>query len=578
MATILQWLLFLSISFSSSPVFADDVALVVGQSSALPVVPKVPVSNSPGSKPDVNVVAERVHVYGLSRMRNLKRFSHSVLVKVSRFNSSLLQPNVEVCFHRNFSLGIGMCPQNQWQKLPKDSWAQKMSPFDHKLLDIRMASSLRETLELTIEEGENKLEFTMYFWLTRSAFMLTWMLADIPFSFLSFRVLRLSYDFASTRFSVNYAGAHAQSVLGILLQQCHGRWNHTRDTDYPLPGGMKLLPTGQRSSLALFIYSSLVGIGSFLLRYLPRLFRTLLSEIGISEDVYYPVCKLYLIESEEYTHPVEKVEMRHDFLVLGNLFAASYGNPADDIAFAPCISGKCLFLAIFFLLFISLTGAWLGFWAVRKLILTEDGLIDTTVSQCVAWSIRILGAVMVLQSSLDPLLAAAALFSAIFVASILRRATRPRLLRRLYRKLGGSGHQKLRKGDLSPADANKFVEHINDFHYYRSEDVLVSPQSRWTTQASSYSAAKGSDKKRPTPYERDTFYSTYHKTPERRKYSDDEMKAISKEYTKKGLEELVSSPEFSRWAVAHAERLTLAPIEKEHNHAGGWRRLFSWFR
>lgn len=92
-----------------------------------------------------------------------------------------------------------------------------------------------------------------------------------------------------------------------------------------------------------------------------------------------------------------------------------------------------LYLAVFFLLFISLTGAWLGFWAVRKLILTEDGSIDTTVSQCVAWSIRILGAVMVLQSSLDPLLAAAALVSAIFVTSIFRRAARPRLLRRLYR-------------------------------------------------------------------------------------------------------------------------------------------------
>lgn len=148
----------------------------------------------------------------------------------------------------------------------------------------------------------------------------------------------------------------------------------------------------------------------------------------------------------------------------------------------------------------------------------------------------------------------------------------------ICRKLGGRGHQKLRQGDLSPADGNKFVEHINDFHYYRSEDVLLSPQSRWTTQASGYSAAKGSDKRRPPPHESDTFYSTYHKTPERRKYSDDELKAISKEYTKKGLEELVSSPEFSRWAVAHAERITLAPIEKEHGHAGGWRRLFSWFR
>uniref|UniRef100_A0A7C9CQH4 Uncharacterized protein n=2 Tax=Opuntia streptacantha TaxID=393608 RepID=A0A7C9CQH4_OPUST len=488
MATILLWLLFLLISFSSSPAFAEELTLVVGQSTALLVIPKVPVSNSPGSKPGVNVVAERVHVYGLSRMKNLKRFSHSVLVKVSRLNSSLRQPNVEVCFHRNLSLGIGMCPQNQWQNLPKDPWARKISPFDHKLLDIRMASSSRETLEVTIEE-----EFSAYR-------MVLLVLGS---------VLIMLAPMLSESLVFYYSSAMATGIILVIL--------------IILFQGMKLLPTGQRSSLALFIYSSVVGIGSFLLRYLPRLFRTMLSEIGISEDMYYP-------------------------------------------------------LAIFFLLFISLAGAWLGFWAVRKLILTEDGSIDTTVSHFVAWSIWILGAVMILQCSLDPLLAAEALVSAIFVTSVLRRATRPRLLRRLYRKLGGRGHQKLRKSDLCLADGNKYVEHINDFHYYRSEDVLPSPQSRWTTQVSRCSAAKGSDKKPLPPYERDNFYSTYHKTPERRKYSDDELKAISKEYTKKGLEELVSSPEFSKWAVAHAERITLAPIEKERSHAGGWRRWFSWFR
>lgn len=80
--------------------------------------------------------------------------------------------------------------------------------------------------------------------------------------------------------------------------------------------GMKLLPTGRKNSLAIFIYSSAVGIklksltpsfrwkrlfkyncfcqvglGSFFLRYLPGLCRTILMEIGISEDMYYPVCK-----------------------------------------------------------------------------------------------------------------------------------------------------------------------------------------------------------------------------------------------------------------------------------------------
>jgi len=33
------------------------------------------------------------------------------------------------------------------------TWVRSMSPFDHKLLDIRMAGVSSETLELSIEEG-----------------------------------------------------------------------------------------------------------------------------------------------------------------------------------------------------------------------------------------------------------------------------------------------------------------------------------------------------------------------------------------------------------------------------------------
>lgn len=59
------------------------------------------------------------------------------------------------CFCRNASLGIGMCPQVKWEKVDKGgSWVRPMSPFDHKLLDIRIAGSLPpENLELSIEEG-----------------------------------------------------------------------------------------------------------------------------------------------------------------------------------------------------------------------------------------------------------------------------------------------------------------------------------------------------------------------------------------------------------------------------------------
>ena len=72
-------------------------------------------------------------------------------------------------FYRNESLGIGMCPQGQWEKLTKGPWVRSMSPFDQKVLDIRMAPSSFPTLDLSIEEGPFFIIFAyfpffLYFW------------------------------------------------------------------------------------------------------------------------------------------------------------------------------------------------------------------------------------------------------------------------------------------------------------------------------------------------------------------------------------------------------------------------------
>lgn len=55
---------------------------------------------------------------------------------------------------RNASLGVGMCPHGRWEKVSKGSWFKSMSPFDYKILDIRMARSSSETIEVAIEEGK----------------------------------------------------------------------------------------------------------------------------------------------------------------------------------------------------------------------------------------------------------------------------------------------------------------------------------------------------------------------------------------------------------------------------------------
>jgi hypothetical protein len=82
--------------------------------------------------------------------------------------------------------------------------------------------------------------------------------------------------------------------------------------------------------------------------------------------------------------------------------------------------------------FLSLGGAFFGFWTVRKLILTEDGSIDVSTSLFVSWSIRIMAAVLILQSSVDPLLAGGALISVILMSSTLKKITRLKFLLRLF--------------------------------------------------------------------------------------------------------------------------------------------------
>ncbi|KAL7264789.1 hypothetical protein ACSBR1_002693 [Camellia fascicularis] len=254
--------------------------------------------------------------------------------------------------------------------------------------------------------------------------------------------------------------------------------------------GMKLLPTGRKNSVAIFVYSSIVGLGSFLLRYLPRLLRSVLTEMGISEDMYNPVCKL----------------------------------------------------AMFLLVFLVLAGAWLGFWVVRKR------------------SIRIIASVMILQSSVDPLMTAAEALLCGVVVSLLFRITRTRFIRHLYKNLCRTiKHSHRYQIPGSSPSKDSYDEYVHNIRKPDNSDFLK-PRSRHFTKATSNNPIQGLIR---TPTSQlsnsETHYSCFHKTPERRKCSKDEWEKFTKDSTKKALEELVSSPDFSKWAVVNAERITLTP-------------------
>ncbi|KAK4773750.1 hypothetical protein SAY87_028769 [Trapa incisa] len=400
--------------------------------------------------------------------------AYSVKVKVSSQNGTLLPMEFELCFHRNSSIGVCKCPQSKWEKVGKGSWSRPMSPFDQRIIDIRVgrsSSPVHNTFEVSVKE-----EFFLY---------------RVVLLFLGL-VLMISASSLSQSLVFYYSSAMAVGIILVLL--------------VVLFQGMKLLPTGRKSSLAIFLYSSLVGLGSFFLRYLPGFFRSILVEMGISEDMYNP-------------------------------------------------------LATFLLAFLVLTGAWLGFWAVRKLILTEEGSVDISTSNFVAWAIRILASVMILQCSLDPILAAEALILAIVMSSLLGRVIGSRVFHHLYRNLFASSRDRQRRSKMEFTGFNS--------PYEGSNGSKLSPiSSRSLKQGYGQSPSQ-------QPSTPENFYSTFHSMPKKRQYSKDEWKKLTRDYTKKSLEELVSSPEFSKWAVANAERITLAPKNVD-TRSGFYHRLRRW--
>ncbi|XP_023638786.1 uncharacterized protein LOC17877038 [Capsella rubella] len=460
----------------ASLVSSDELLFVVGETRGLQVTPSLEVKGSPGLKPDRTTLCERIHIHGLPRFKHLEKYAHSLKLVVNVSTAGKMS-NFDVCFHRNLSLAIGMCPHSRWEKASKGSWVQTMSPYDHKILDVRVANKV--TLEVYAVE-----ELFIY---------------RIVFLILG-AVLLASASTLSQSLAFYYSSAMAVGIILVVL--------------LVLFQGMKLLPTG-RSSFALFIYSSLLGLGGFLLPYIPGLFQSVLTEMGINEEMYTPV-------------------------------------------------------AIFVGAFLSLGGAFFGFWTVRKLILTEDGSIDVSTSLFVSWSIRIMAAVLILQSSVDPLLSGGALISVILMSSTLKKITRLKFLLRLYEiplNLLLGIWEAIRDADIPsvPGYLHDFMQKSSDASEFRNN----------VNFASSSGGINNGMRESP-PSEADTFPSFFHKTPERSKLTKEEWKKLTKDSTTKAVQELVSSPDFGKWAAVNADRINISP-RKEYRRTDRPRKWLGWF-
>ncbi|CAH2064586.1 unnamed protein product, partial [Thlaspi arvense] len=221
----------------------------VGETVSLQVNPRIEVIDSSNRTSK----CERLHINGLQRLNHIDKYAHSLKLVLSSNTSNILRTSTHVCFHRNSSSAIGMCPHGQWTKLSEGSWVGVMSPFDYKILDVRTScgGSSKAILEFSATQ-----EFFMY----RIVFLI---MGTVLLSSASTLSMSLPfYYFCAVSFGIII-------LVTLIINQ-----------------GMKRLLTGGKSRLELFLYSSMIGVGGYSLQYFNGLIQHLLMQIGASEDLY----------------------------------------------------------------------------------------------------------------------------------------------------------------------------------------------------------------------------------------------------------------------------------------------------
>ncbi|KAH9318219.1 hypothetical protein KI387_019988, partial [Taxus chinensis] len=430
----------------------------------------------------------------------------------------------------NASLGLGQCKQHEWKALEKGLWTGIMSPYETKFIDIRMPDTLFGSLTISVEE-----EFQQYRVVFLGLALVMLFLAPIVSKWVPF------YYSSAMAFGVIV-------VILVILFQLGRNASDIKDKD------------GYSSHMAIVLILShsdvRVGLGSVILHYLSGLAHSILQELGFGEELFNPV-------------------------------------------------------AGFLLLCIVLTGAGLGYWGVRKLVLSEDGSVDRGTALFVAFAIRIVAAAMIFESSYDLLLPLPLLIVGAFITfwtyildyflrmqpAVWHSRQRDPLSRSKKHSsrwaknsyLNNPRAQFLSRLPMEDADLLKFQDTASKWSPY-SPRMAGSSLAALKSTPSPVSYMPGSSlaalMKTPSPMSRmagssmvsrrntppsyhevdeHEYYSTFHTTPERKHFSKEEWEEFTKDSTRKAVRELVSTPEFTEWALDNADRITIGPADSRED-------------
>ncbi|KAL1352366.1 hypothetical protein HN51_016352 [Arachis hypogaea] len=418
---------------------------------------------------------ERVQVSGISRLK-LGSYASSFHVSVapSAAIPERLHSKIQVCFHRNNSLGLCQCQKDEWKRIQKGIWNSVMSPYDTKYIDVGINGQVSGSVTVALEEDFQ--QWRLIFLVLGLA--LLW-LAPIISSWVPFY------------YSTSMAIGIFLVVIIILFQ------------------GMKLLPTGRKNIFYLTIYGSVLGAGSFLLHQFSLFVNSILQSFGLSEDMHNPV-------------------------------------------------------AVFVLLGVILAGAALGYWIVRRFVISkEDGTVDAGVAQFVKIAMYIMGVTSIFQSTIDFPLAIGALVSCGAVCKL------SSLIMWVY-----DWYETSRNDSYSKQWARE--------RHGRAEFLSKTPPKgkAWRNPKRSPlfdSPVRGVVSLSPTPSitphssgsrAGQDYYSTFHKTRNRKKFTKNEWDEFTQDSTRQAISELVASPEFTDWIIDHADRIKLLPTASSDEEMG----------
>ncbi|KAL7617022.1 hypothetical protein Lser_V15G02167 [Lactuca serriola] len=188
-------------------------------------------------------------------------------------------------------------------------------------------------------------------------------------------------------------------------------------------------------------------------------------------------------------------------------------------------------VSVFMLLAIILLGAGLGYWLVRTYVISEDGDVDIGIAQFIKWAMRVIAVTCIYLSSIDTPLAMVAVGSSISLYYMITS----------IKWHNHQGPLKSKKSKLWERSGQRTPK-IGRAEFLRRPKKI----SPWNAPMNSFaSPVKGmvnntSGGRGSTESQHD-FYSTFHKTPNRKKFSKKEWEEFTEESTRESVADLASS-------------------------------------